>query len=235
MSLTYNQYVAEMLVLTQFNAGDPEFTTNLPNALDYAQDRIDRELNLLNTVASNSSLALTPGSRSLDITAASINVLSDVNVITPSGTTNPDLGTRNPCTPSTKEWMNAVFGSVAVAGTPQYFAMLTNSTILFAPWPDLPYQIELVGTVRPQSLSASNPATWVSTNLPDLLLAASMIFMSGFMKNFGAQSDDPKSAVSWESQYVTLRDSATVEDARRKFQAAGWTSDMPSALNPPRT
>ena len=234
MSLTYSQYVSELQVLTQFNANDPNFMANLPSALDYAQDRISRELNLLNTVVSNTTLALTAGSRNLDITSATMNVMQDINLITPAGTTNPEAGTRNPLVIASKEFLDWTYGSSTGSQLPTYFAMLTDTMILFGPWPDQNYSVELIGTTRPAGLSETNTTTWVSTYLPDLLLAASMIFMSGFMKNFGAQSDDPKMAISWESQYTTLRDSANVEDLRRKFQSQGWTSELPSPLTPPR-
>ena len=235
MSLTYSQYVAEMLVLTQYNANDPNFTQNLPSALDYAQDRITRELNLLYTVASNSSLALTAGTRSLNISGLNLNVLSDLNIITPATQTNPEIGTRNPATIADKSYLNLVYNSPTITGIPESFAFLDENTLLFGPFPDANYTVEVIGTYRQPGLSSMNTTTWISTNIPDLLLAASMVFMSGFMKNFGAQSDDPKMAVSWESQYQTLRDSVGVEDAMRKFKATGYTSDLPTAYNPKRT
>lgn len=234
MSLTYNQYSTELAALCQFNAADPFFTTNLPSTLDYAQDRISRELNLLNTVVSNTTLALTSGSRKLDITSATMNVMQDINLVTPAGTTNPELGSRNPLTIASKEFLDWTYGSSVGSAIPNYFAMLTDTEILFGPWPDQNYTVELIGSTRPLGLSNTNQTTWVSTYLPDLLLAASMVFMAGAMKNFGAQADDPKMAVSWESQYTTLRDSANVEDLRRKFQSQGWTSELPSPLTPPR-
>lgn len=233
--MTYDEIVAELLVLTQYNANDPNFTANLPVALTYAQNRIDRELNLLNTVTGNNTLLLTAGSRHLDITPANINVLSDVNIITPVTAPGPNMGTRNPATICSKEWLAAVYGSSQNPGVPQWFALSDDVTLLFGPWPDHAYRVELVGTVRPLTLSETNQTTWVSVNIPDVLLAACMIWMSAFKHNFGSQADDPKMAVSWETQYQTLSGSARVEDLRRKFQSEGWTSDLPNKLNPPRT
>jgi hypothetical protein len=106
---------------------------------------------------------------------------------------------------------------------------------MVGPYPDAAYNVELIGTVRPTPLSPTTTSTWISTYLPDLFLAASMIQMSAFKMNFGAQSDDPKMAQSWETQYVTLRDSAATEDAMRKYYATGWTSDLPNQFNPART
>lgn len=234
-ALTYTSYVAEMQVLTQFNNNDPAFIQNLPSAISYAEDRINRELDLLSAVASNSSLALTAGTRTLDISAANINVLERLNIITPFSQTNPELGTRNPCVPVTEDYLDLVYGSAATQGLPTNFIRQTDKIVLFGPFPDQNYTVELVGTVWQLPLSSSNPTTWIATYIPDLMIAASMIFMTGFMKNFGAQSDDPRSAQSWESQYDLLMKSAATEDARRKFKSAGWTADIPNPLNQPRT
>jgi hypothetical protein len=113
--------------------------------------------------------------------------------------------------------------------------MVTDQTIMVGPYPDKAYNLELIGTVRPTPISATNPTNWISLYLPDLLLAASMIQMSGMKMNFGAQADDPKLAMSWEQQYTTLRDSAGVEDAMRKYASTGWNSQLPTAYNSART
>ena len=234
-ALTYDSYVAELQVLAQFNSGDPNFTANLPSAISYAEDRINRELDLLNTIASNSSLALSAGSRSLDITEANINVLERLNIVTPASQTSPDNGTRNCCLPVSQDFLDLVFGSNAQKGLPIYFNRQNDHILLFGPAPDQDYTVELVGTIWQTPLSATNATTWISTFVPDLLIAASMIFMSGFMRNFGSQSDDPRMAQSWETQFGLLIKSAQVEDARRKFKSSGWTSDIPNPINPPRT
>jgi hypothetical protein len=233
--LNYSTYIAELAILSQFNAADPEFTGNIQSALNYAQNRIHRELNLVNDTFSNSTLTLTPSNPNLNIVSAAIDSLYDVNIITPFGAASPNAGTRNPCTIATKEYILATYGSSAVIGVPINFAVFTPNALLFGPWPDQAYMVELIGVNWPEQLSAANPSTWVATYIPDLLLAASMIWMAGFQKNFGAQSDDPRSAMSWETQYSTLRDSAAVADARRKFQSTGWTSELPSRAASPRT
>jgi hypothetical protein len=237
VALTYDAYVAELQVLAQFNPSDPNFTANLPSALNYAEDRINRELDLLNTIASNSSLALTAGTRSLDITDANINVLEKLNVITPYTQADPDLGTRNPCTFVTQEFLDWTYGSNSVTGVPVNWTRQSDHILLFGPFPDQAYTVELVGTVWQQSLSAGSgtQTTWISSYVPELLLAASMISMSGSMRNFGSQADDPRLSQSWETQYQTLMKSAQVEDARRKFKSQGWTSDLPEPTTTPRT
>jgi hypothetical protein len=241
MSLTYATYVAELALLSQFNATDPNFESNLPSCIDYATDRIVRELNLLSTMTANSTLALTTGTRILSLASLSpiFNVLMDVNVLVPAGQTDPDLCARTQLTIQSRAFLNATYGTAppvgGVVGVPQYFAMVTDQAIMVGPYPDQAYGVELIGTVRPTPISPSVATNWISLYLPDLFLAASMIQMSGYMKNFGAQADDPKMAMSWSDQYTTLRDSAATEDAMRKYMATGWTSQLPNQFTPART
>jgi hypothetical protein len=93
----------------------------------------------------------------------------------------------------------------------------------------------VVGTYRPASLSAdpATQTTFISLYLPDLLIMASMVYISGYQRNFGRANDDPQMAVSYESQYKTLMQGAMVEEARKKFQSSGWTSMSPSPVATP--
>lgn len=237
MSLTYGTWITQIALLSQFNSGDPNFLSNLPSCSDYATDRITRELDLLNTDTSTSTPTLTVGTRIVNLSSLNpvFNVIRDINIITPTGTTDPNLGSRNPMVISSRAFMDNVFGSSTVIGLPLYWRPVTDQIISVAPFPDHPYNIEVIGTVRPSPLSGTTSSNWISTYLPDLLIAASMIQMTGFMKNYGAQSDDPQQGLSWEDQYTKLRDSAGVEDAMRKYYATGWSSQLPNAYNPART
>lgn len=243
MGYTYTSFVAELALMTQFSVTDPNFVGNLPTCIDYATDRITRELDLLNTVTATSTPTLTVGSRVLDLSALSpvFNVIRDLNVITPFGTTDPNLGTRNALTIQSLAFMNWTYGASptvgGLTGVPQYFAMFTDQTLRVGPYPDKAYNVEVIGTVRPTELNAANPTgtNWIATYIPDLFMAAAMIQMAGFKMNYGAQSDDPQQAVSWEDQYKLLRDSAGVEDAMRRYYATGYCSQLPSAYTPART
>ena len=64
---------------------------------------------------------------------------------------------------------------------------------------------------------------------------ASMIYISAYQRNFGRQADDPAMAQSYESQYQGLKTSALLEENRKKFEAAAWTSYSPApAASPTR-
>jgi hypothetical protein len=110
------------------------------------------------------------------------------------------------------------------ASIPALFAMIDQNDIIVGPAPISAFGVEVIGTIRPTPLSSTNTTTFLTSNLPDLFMAASMVFASGYMRNFGAQSDDPAKAVSWESQYQALFASAKGEETRKRFAGLGWTS-----------
>jgi hypothetical protein len=62
---------------------------------------------------------------------------------------------------------------------------------------------------------------------------ASMIYISAYQRNFGRQSDDPQMAQSYESQYGMLLKSAMVEEARKKYEGAAWSSQAPAPVASP--
>lgn len=237
MALTYSQYVTDLANLLVVPTGDAGFQTVLPNIIDDAEQRLYRELDLLNTIVRDSSSALATGTRTFNLPTSigTFLVTEDINVITPFGTSNPELGTRNSLVPVSKEYLDYTWPSSNGSTVPQYFAMVTQSTVVVGPWPDQAYQVEVVGTQRPAPLSVSNVTTLLSWYFPDLMIAASMVFGAGYQQNFGASVDNPQQGINWESHLQNLMKSAEVEEARKKFTTAGWSSKQPAPLaTPPR-
>lgn len=231
--LTYATYKTALATLSVVPETDPNWLSILPDAIEYAELRIYRDLDLLSTVQVNTSFSTASGSSKVTLTQGTFVTLQNVNVITPAGTTNPDLGTRVPLLPVSKEYIQYAWPSSTNDGVPSYFAMIDERTFSLGPWPDAAYTLEIIGTVRPETLSATNTTTFISQYLPDIFLMASMIFISGYQRNFGRQSDDPQMAQSYESQYQALLKGATVEEYRKKFSASGWTSISPSPVATP--
>ena len=238
--LTYATWTAALANFLVIPISDTNFQAALTNIIDYAEQQSYRDLDLLNTVYTDSSVALTAGNRNFAEATSTTNgpflVTQELNVITPAGTTNPDLGTRNPLLPASKEMLDFLYPSSTGSGTPQYFAPINQNNFIVGPWPDQNYTVEVVGTQRPAPLSASNTTTLLTTYFPDVFLNASLVYGAGFLKNFGAAQDDPQSGVSWKTLYDAALKSAMSEEARKKFQAQGWgaLSTGPEAT-PPRT
>ena len=231
--LSYTTYVNELALLAVVDPADTNFVANLPSCIDYAELRIYQDLQLLSTVTPLTSFSTIANNQALTFPLSTFITLRDVNVITPSGTSDPTVGTRNPCLPVTKEYLYNEYPSSTGAGVPKKFAMVNQNSILFGPWPDNQYTVELVGTVRPASLSSSNATTFISLYLPSLMLMASMIQVSGYQRNWGRQSDDPQMGLSYEQQYKALLNSANTEEQMKQFQAGGWSSMAPAGIASP--
>ena len=225
MSLTYTTFVDQIANLMAVSSTTADFQTMLPGLIDYAEQRAYRDLDLLSTIVKDASATLTTNNRNFTLPTASgrFVTVQGVNVVTPVSTA-PDSGIRNELLPISRDYLDAVWNSVSGATVPVYFAMMTDQTLIVGPWPDNSYTIEVVGTIRPAPLTASNTTTFLTLYLPDLFIAAGMIFASGYMRNYGSQSDNPQMAVSWESQYNTLLASAKPEELRKRFANIGWTS-----------
>lgn len=234
MSLTYSTYTTTIANLMVVEATFASYQQILPSMIDDAEIRICQDVDFLGAVVTDSSVATAPSTRGINW-SNSFFVVQSMNAISPAGTTNPDLGTRNPIVPATKEMCDYLYPSAAGSGIPQYFGRVTQSTAVLAPWPDGAYTLEITGTQRPPSLSATNTTTFISTYLPNLLIAASMIYASAFQQNFSA-GDNPAQAVDWHGHYVDILKSSVIEQARMKFEGEGWSSEQPSPIaSPPRT
>lgn len=229
MAFTYATYLGTMSTLTAIASTNGDFVYIIPSVIEYAENRIYRELDMLVEDARDSTASTAAGVRNftLPTSIGTFQIVNSINVITPASTA-ADSGTRNVCTPVSQTVLDWVYPSTTGAGVPtmfSYFSQASGQTnIMFGPWPDASYRVEVIGKIIPTPLSASNTSTFLTLYLPDLFIAASMVFMTGYMKNWGAQADDPKGGLSWEQQYQTLKSSADSWEARKRFAGASWTS-----------
>jgi hypothetical protein len=254
--LTYSTYVTQIatMAVVNPNLSDPTdpFTIILPQMITYAENRMYRDINFMFTSTSLHGLnfVLTPGNRNLsfninlalnsDAQEGTFVVSDQINLLTDAAgnaaaTTNPDACVRTPLLPTTKEFLDAVYGSSLTAnrGKPMYFVPFNETLFYVGPVPDQAYPVEVVGTYRPNSLSATNPTTFISQYLPDVFIMASMIYISAYQRNFGRLNDDPQMAITYESQYQALLKSALVEEARKTFESSGWASQSPATVASP--
>jgi hypothetical protein len=238
MPLTYATFLTSIA-----NLMPVDFTTNaellidLPNIIDDIELRMYRELDLLNTVVRDSSAGLTAGLRTFNLpsTNGTFVVTEQINVITPAGQTNPELGARTSLVPASKEMLDFLFPSVTGSTVPTYFAPVTQNQMIVGPWPDQSYRVEVVGTIRPAPLSTSNVTTLLSVYFPDVFMAGAMVRVAAYMKNYGAAVDDPQQGVTWETHFKQLLDGAKVEEARKKSISQAWSNKIPAPLaTPPR-
>lgn len=245
MSLTYTTYVAQLSAITNIPSTDTDFQTVLPGCIDYAEGRCYRDLDILVANVRDSSSSTTASVRNFNLptSVGAFIVVDGINIITPASTA-PDSGTRVPLQPVSRDFLDMAWPSSTGATVPQYFAYITNNTylsggsaqsqVIFGPWPDGAYRVEVIGKITPTPLSATNATTYLTDFLPELFMAASMVYMSGFMRNYGSQADDPKMSSSWEQQYQSLLTSAATYEARKRWSGASWSSKQPEAAAVPQ-
>jgi hypothetical protein len=224
--MDYSTYVQQIATMSVIPTSDSNYQTILPQMISYAELRMQRDLDFLSTQISTTAYSFTASNGTLTIPTSQFVVPQTFEVIDGSGNSSPLL-------PVAKEFIQNVYGSGSATGLPQYFAVYggdattygeTSQNMIVGPIPDSAYNVRLTGTVRAAPLSATNTSTFISVYLPDMLIMASMIYISAYQRNFGRQSDDPAMAQSYESQYQALKASALLEENRKKFEAAAWTS-----------
>lgn len=233
--MNYSEYVQQIATMAVIPVTDPNFTIILPSMIQYAELRMQRDLDFLSTQISNSSYSFTTGNNILTIPQSAFVTTQTMEVINGSGLSSPLL-------PVTKEFIQNTYGSGSTTGLPLYYAEYggdaattgyTSQLMLVGPTPDSSYAVRLTGTVRSAPLSASNTNTYISTNLPDMMIMASMIYISAYQRNFGKINDDPQMAQTYEGQYQVLLRSALVEENRKKYESAAWSSYSPAPAATP--
>ena len=228
------------------------FNVIFPQAISYAENRIWHDIVPLANRTQNTSLTTTANSRAINLNHMTNSggtqclTVEGVALIGPAGTTNPALGTRIPFTQTSLDWIDQVWPVEATTMAPsaadwvgRYWALRDAFTIVLAPTPDSPgaavYTAEITGQFQPTTLSSTTATTYLSTYYPELLEAAIMVWMTGWLlRNWGAQSDDPKMAQSYENQYQLLMKGALEEEQRRRGSGVGWTNFPITEAQPAR-
>ena len=254
--LSYNAYIQQMgvmaIVQTVETSGvwagvDPAFNTIVPQMLNYAELRIARDIDILNSQTTN-LYTLTAGDPILAIPINDFLILQTLEIVQQSGSATVS-GT--PLLPVSKEFIQNCFSGLANAGTPQYFVVVGDNfgdgadsynKVLFGPPPNYPYTVRVTGSIRMASLytyASAGPAdtsyTYISQFYPDLLILASMIYITMFQRNFGPASDTPESGMTYEKQYQALRIGAIAEENRKKLQGSAWSAySTPVSATPTR-
>jgi len=227
------------------SATDPQWLLEIPIIVDYGEQRIYRDLDLLATRVTDMTGVVSSGVRafSLPTSVGTYVTLEYLSVVTPASAT-ANTGNINQLVPLSRPFLEASWPSQSTTfassigtamGVPQNYTMQDNTTVLLGPVPDQAYPVICIGTQRPLSLSSANQSTFLTTMLPDLWMAATMVKASLFMRDWAAGADDPQAGMTWEQEYLKLLKSADREEATKMYRSAGWTAQVErAATKPPR-
>lgn len=211
-----------------------DYNTHLPRAIEYAELRMYTELDLLNTRVTDNTANLAQSNRKFMLPSGqgTFIVTEEISVIV-NGVAGP------PLTPVSKEFLDAVYPSnvpVGLPSVPVYWCPVDQVSVLVGPAPDQAYGASVFGTIRPTPLSSTNAQTFLTQFLADAFVAAAMVSFSGLIRDYGAQSDDPQRAVSWEAIYKERIGAYSVEESRKRYRSVGTGNRIPSPVQtPPQT
>ena len=210
-------------------SSDVPWGIEFPLVIDRAEQRAYRDLDMLavrSTVISSASVQL---QRLQTIPPPVFIAVEQINVITPAGVGSS--GYRNALTRVSPAFIELTYPSDSqFAGLPLYYAMISDTTILMGPPPNLVFNWEIRGPVRPTALSSANSSTPLTTNYPDVFFASAMIEAGMYMRFV-----EPQMAVTWLQEYEKTKNSALVEEMRKRNMAEGWVDKQPSPIaTPPR-
>lgn len=236
-------YASNLTYLSQYAgdsgyATDADFLAMLPIWIQSAEQRILRDLDLLSTRVNDSTGVLALNSRifTLPTEIGTFQVVETVSLkMNTTGGVSGTLFTQPPLTWVSKAALDAMYPDDHAVGNPsipQWVAPYAENQIIVGPAPAAAYPVTVYGTQDPATLSADNTTTFISTELPDLMLAAEMIDVSAWLRLFSAMSEDPAQAISWTGEYEKLKGQANIEALRLKVQGAGWSYRQPNPINP---
>ena len=182
---TYSELVTQIREYTETDSN--VLTTTIVNDfIEHAELKIFRQVDLdvfrkykTATLTAGDAFISMPGAIPTDFEYARyINIFGTSGLSGSSLTANERvfLDKRDP------SFMNEYRSDRTATGVPKYYANWDNDTILLAPAPNAAYTIELAYNALPTGLSASNTTTWVSTNVPQMLLYACLVEAFKFLK-----------------------------------------------------
>lgn len=227
MSLTYSTWKTAIANLTVVS--ETALTDMYPLAIDYAEGRCYRDLDLIDTIVRDATSTTTANVRTFTLPTPSgsgsyYTIVDSINIIRSNS--------RTPVLATTQEYIDFIWPTATAASAttvPNLYAMVTDRSLIWGPPPGDAFTVEVVGKTRPVALSASNTTTILTSYYSELFVAASMVFAAGWLKGYGSQADDPKMAMSWESQYQQLLASAVSDDDRAQAEGDSWTANRASA------
>ena len=235
--MTYTQLNTYLQTLLEDQAPSADYTTILPAAIQDAEQRIYHDMDFVATRTTWATTTFTSGSRTYTFptTPSTVMVLQGVAAITPYTAASPAVGTRNQLEPVSLDYIDSTWPTESQTALPDSWAMLNDASIVVKPTPDQAYPVELTGTFRPNPMSPTQATSYIGNVYPELLVAACMMWMTSYQRDFGQSADDPKIAMSWESVYQSRLKTALEEEQRRKGSGTAWTPFSPTEAQPART
>jgi len=169
--MTYNELITNIRNYTEVDGN--VFTASVLNTfITMAENRILRDIDL-DVFKQESAGTMTAGNKFL---AAPSDLLTHRYIMITKDGEQIFLDFRD------TSFMKEFWADGTSTGTPRYYSVWDQNTFYIAPTPDANYVVELGYIRSPETLSSTNPTTWVSLNAPEALLYACLIQAYSYTK-----------------------------------------------------
>jgi hypothetical protein len=116
--------------------------------------------------------------------------------------------TRTPMFPRSYEYIRNYWPNETLQGQPKFYADYNYSNWLFGPTPEESYPYEVIYYELPALLSSTNETNWLTQYAPQMLLYATLLEATPFLKN------DERVPV-WQGMYTDSKNAINQEDMRK--------------------
>lgn len=157
-------------------AADPIVFAQIPRLINLAERRIATELKVQGFIRVMTT-TLVPGTSVYAKPDRWRDTVS-INVGTGAGNTE-----RTPVLARSYEYVRAYWPDESDTGTPEVYADYDYSHWLIAPTPDAAYPMEVLYYEQVQMLDEENQSNWLTESAPQLLLYATLLEATPFLKN----------------------------------------------------
>lgn len=169
--MTYDELVTNIRNYTEVDSN--VFTSSVVNTfITMAENRILRDIDL-DVFKQESAGTMTSGNKFL---SAPSDILTHRYIMITKDGEQSLLEFRD------TSFMKEYWANSTTTGTPRYYSVWDQNTFYIAPTPDENYVVELGYIRNPETLSSTNPTTWVSLNAPEALLYACLIQAYSYTK-----------------------------------------------------
>jgi len=180
-----------------------DLTAVIPTFIDFAQDKINRDLRTRQMVA-----------------RATANIDSQYNAFPPNFLQVRDIRLNTDPVQAleyvSSEQQNQERSRNATSGRPRLFSVIGESFEVF-PTPDTSYECEIAYYEKIPDMTADSDTNWLLTKSPELFVYGSLVHSAPYLK-------DEDKIVIWQTLYRDVFNSLTLEDEKSRF--SGTTPRM---------
>lgn len=115
---------------------------------------------------------------------------------------------RNPIFPRSLEYCRAYWPDPTQTSPPLFYADYDYSHWLFAPTPDVEYNLEIIYYSLPPLLDSTNTSNWLTDFAPELLQYRALWEMALYMRA-------PDDASTWQTKYTDAMSAINTEDLQK--------------------